>query len=133
MFAHLQAGTSLVSCINNMFNLDAQRMTRQGRGEKLGSHHPIRFALTGALGRLRMKYLLVAIVGISLAAGSSAFARGGNSRGVSMSQSTLDNQGSGRIKTCSIAACVTLQLSRGYKNPKEWCPQNIGVSRGACP
>ena len=80
-----------------------------------------------------MKYLLCAIAAISLAVGSSAFARGGNSRGVSMSQGTLDRQASGQIKSCSIASCVRLQLSRGYKNPQEWCPQNIGVRRGACP
>ena len=76
-----------------------------------------------------MKYLLYAIVAISLAVGSSAFAK----KGVTVSQSTLDRQGSDQpVKSCSLAACVRLQLSRGYKNPQEWCPQNIGVRRGAC-
>jgi len=75
-----------------------------------------------------MKYLFCTIVAISLAVGNSAFGKG-----AIVSQSTLDRQGSGQIKSCSLEACVKLQLSRGYKNPQDWCPQNIGRRRGACP
>jgi hypothetical protein len=77
-----------------------------------------------------MKHLLYAIAAISLAVGGSAFAKG-HMVSESLWTGRLRARRSSPARSQPVSGCM--QLSRGYKNPQEWCPKNIGVRRGACP